>query len=557
MFWKIFCVTFLVPFFTIPVHAMVEFEDVSELAGISYQGFSWGSAWGDFNGDGWPDLWTSNHGKTPNLYLNNGNGSFTDISPQLNLERFVGRDIHGSSWADFDNDGDQDLIILTGAERGVGSGSNIFLINHQGNLEDNASFFGLDYPLGRGRTPLWFDYDKNGLLDIILANFPRPDGLAPTVLFAQNSTGFHDITQTTGMNFSNPISSVQLSDLSGDRKLDLIFMRPFSEGIYDYQKIPFINFLDTINLPRIWSNDLAIGDFNGDLRSDFFLARVAFEGSNITDSGNFSLNDKLLINTPEGFEDKSFSSGLGIPTSCRSAVTADFDNDMDLDIFLVCGSYSENLPNILYENLGDATFLKIPKAAGADGSIKGIGDTVTTVDFDSDGFIDLFITNGFGTVPANNNGPSQIYRNLGNENHWLEIDLVGTISNKDGIGTSILISAGGVKQLREVNGGIHHAAQNHKRIHFGLEKNSIISNIVLFWPSGMVNEMRDIKANQILTIIEPTLPMPPNHQTRLGIEPEKVKCREGFELIMKLSNGQASCVKSTSINSLKERGWGI
>jgi len=115
--------------------AEIKFEDVSNISGISYAGKSWGSAWGDFNGDGWPDLWLGNHGKTPNLYVNNGDGTFSDLASGVLQDDSKGRDTHGASWADFDNDGDQDLILLTGAERGMGDGANLFFINEDGKFQ--------------------------------------------------------------------------------------------------------------------------------------------------------------------------------------------------------------------------------------------------------------------------------------------------------------------------------------------------------------------------------------------------------------------------------------
>ena len=154
----------LILFFSVvvPTNAEIQFEDATGTAGIFYNGKSWGSSWGDFNGDGWADLWLGNHGKTPNLYVNNGDGTFSDLASGVFQDYSMGGDIHGASWADFDNDGDQDLILLTGAERGMGEGANLFFINEDGKLKDQAKEFGLDFPLGRGRTPLWLDWNKDG-----------------------------------------------------------------------------------------------------------------------------------------------------------------------------------------------------------------------------------------------------------------------------------------------------------------------------------------------------------------------------------------------------------
>jgi len=189
--------TILISSFSIvvPIHAEIQFEDATKFSGISYNGKSWGSSWGDFNGDGWADLWLGNHnGKNANLYVNNADGTFSDLASEVFQDYSMGVDIHGASWADFDNDGDQDLILLSGAKRGIGERPNLFFINEDGKLKDQAKEFGLDFPLGRGRTPLWLDWNKDGLLDIVISNFPRPDGQAPTSLFTQTAKGFEDNT---------------------------------------------------------------------------------------------------------------------------------------------------------------------------------------------------------------------------------------------------------------------------------------------------------------------------------------------------------------------------
>jgi hypothetical protein len=122
-------------------------------------------------------------------------------------------------------------------------------------------------------------------------------------------------------------------------------------------------------------------------------------------------------------------------------------------------------------------------------------------DYDNDGFLDLFITNGLGSTF--NKGPSQLYHNGGNSNHWLEIDLEGTVSNRDGVGAQVLATAGGATQLREQNTGVHRFAQNSQRIHFGLGKNTAVDTLVVKWPSGIVQTIQNIPADHIIRVTEP------------------------------------------------------
>jgi hypothetical protein len=206
----------------------------------------------------------------------------------------------------------------------------------------------------------------------------------------------------------------------------------------------------------------------------------------------------------EGFEDWTVAAGLDAPASCPSVVAGDFDNDMDVDLYLVCRGVIENAPNILYENQGDGTFLAVPEAGGAAGSSLGIGDTVVMADYDRDGFLDLFVTNGAWPPPFDDDGPHQLFRNLGNGNHWLEIDLEGVVSNRDGIGARVLATAGEVTQLREQGGGMHNNSQDHQHIHFGLGSNTMVDRLTVHWPSGVVQELQNVPADQVLRIVEPS-----------------------------------------------------
>ena len=222
-------------------------------------------------------------------------------------------------------------------------------------------------------------------------------------------------------------------------------------------------------------------------------------------SSNGETEDQLLIQTAAGLplQDFTVAAGLDIPTACFSVVAADFDNDMDVDIYLVCRSSISNLPNILYENLGSGTFQAVPGAGGAEGSVYGFGESVTTADYDEDCFMDLFVTNGRAeySLPFGL-GPHQLFRNLGNSNHCLEVDLNGVVSNRDGIGARLLATAGGITQLREQDGGTHHYSQNNRRIHFGLGVYTAVDQLTIQWPSGIIQEIENIIADQVFRAVE-------------------------------------------------------
>jgi Ca2+-binding RTX toxin-like protein len=231
--------------------------------------------------------------------------------------------------------------------------------------------------------------------------------------------------------------------------------------------------------------------------------------SNITaigfDPNRPPATDKLFFNTGNGLEDVSKQSGIrDIPVYGRNVVTGDFDNDMDLDFYFVNTKGITNLPNVLIENQGDGTFTAVNNGGGAPGpnDSVGLGDAVAVADYDLDGFLDLFITNGFRPREFHIDGPHQLYRNQGNSNRWLEIDLQGVQSNRDGIGAKVFVTAGGVTQVREQTGGIHYKTQNHQRLHFGLAENTTVERITVQWPSGIIQQIDNVSANQLIEIIE-------------------------------------------------------
>ncbi len=639
---------------SIPVSALgeIRFEDVSQKAGVFNHSPTAASSWGDFNNDGWPDLWVSNHlGRPPSLYLNRKDGTFINIAEKV-LSDDARADFHGAAWADFDNDGDQDLFVLTGGGSGRGTVPNYLFVNEDGKLIDKAKELGLDYPLGRGRTPLWIDANRDGKLDLLQMNYRRAE--APSAIFLQTPKGFVERSQELGFRnlppsrIENALARVnrlmkfrlaeapraistsdefaQLADISGSNELELVAYMRYTR-IFSVNGSRFHEITEDIVFPNVSHvQDAALEDFNGDGQIDWYLAR-AHLGPDVTQtnpsslqgelqngpkdskavlfrtkgevtfgiyrpwmdptdparetkpqlfigSKRLELTDPIMTISPNEptvrepapavtkigdsisieFDPKSkiwtFKSsverigfvitstkpidsiqsqgfnpskghlpdmlmirekndfvpgrleGTNASTACVSVAAGDFDNDGDVDLYLVCTELTKNAPNILLENDGNGNFVKVPKAGGAEGSRQGRGNQVVTADFDRDGFLDLFVTNGAGFSPFADEGPHQLFRNLGNANNWLEIDLEGVVSNRDGIGAKVILETGGKVQVRQQDGGMHSFSQDHARIHFGLGPQKKVDRLTMFWPSGAVQHLKGIQANQIIVVRE-------------------------------------------------------
>jgi Ca2+-binding RTX toxin-like protein len=633
----------------------VSFVDVTQSSGITRQGQSWGVTLYDYNNDGLLDLYLNSHQQKSifSLFVNQGDGTFVDIASQVFPAGAPSGDFHGSIGLDFDNDGVKDLFQVAGGDLGAADDnankSNRFFFRQGNRLIDRSVELGIDYPLGRGRMPLAFDFNDDGRLDIVYTGPPRPDGRSIPTIFVQNANGsFTDLGRNSGLSTIVPNGTFSvLGDLNGDNRQELIYVSSNPKiRIYDTSSLPLQEITNSLlpsSLLRRVNNikDITVADFNGDTFQDLLISQQGTgnsgfrldsnragraklsvtrtsQGLTFKDAGILSLNFQgdpsldlpsfflgttitasdifigsgkrnpsslvfdldpanapdqgrpnftpgvdrgvyiwfdnasnqwtvetsalaatefnFLFETqfanpeiaPKGFtpnlngkpdllltydpdlgrfvDSTEFANLANTRIANRNTVSGDFDNDGDIDLFIVATANTQNLPDVLLENLGDGRFRNIPLAAGAAGETRGIGDAVVVGDYDVDGFLDLFVTNGdvLGfDRPFELDGTNRLFRNQGNGNHSIQIDLEGTLSNRDAVGAKVYITTPDRKrQVREQNGGVHNRGQNFSRLHFGLGDQDVISRIEVIWPNGNRQVFNNVQADRVIKLVQ-------------------------------------------------------
>ncbi len=485
-----------------PAFGQAVFEDVTAAAGMAQTGYTFGNPiWGDFNNDGNLDLFVENHYNAyPHLYQNNGDGTFTDVvsDSKINL---LG-DKHGAGWGDIDNDGKLDLVITKGASGGHSLGSKrdeLYLNLGNGVFRNITRTSGTANTLGRGRSVILFDYDGDGYIDLLDANFQTD-----LILYRNNHNDtFTDVTAAAGLT-GLKYAEGAAADYDNDGYPDLFFTVAYeSHQLKDVLfrnngNGTFSNVTRTAHLGGLSSGRaVAWGDYNNDGYLDLFVSRG---------KENASVKQTLYQNNGNGtFTDVSDLSGVGITIDARAAVWGDYDNDGYLDLYVVnSGSDPDGKgPNYLFHNNGNGTFTDVAASAGVDVSLLTRGRTACWADYDKDGFLDLFETNGEDNTIFQE-GPQFLFHNTGNDNHWLEVNLVGSASNHQGLGAKVTLTVGTSLEYREADGsgGGHYYSQGAGPLHFGLGSATLVDQVTIKWRDGVTQTLTNVAADQLITVTE-------------------------------------------------------
>ena len=482
--------------FTVPVLFFKDILATTNLPSLT-QGFYCTTVMRDYNNDDYADIFFSRWGGGNNeqkLFVNQEDGSFIDGTAEAGV--YTGLMHYTSILMDIDNDGNPDLF--TGSDNLFFSielcpANSLFLNNGNGAFMDITEANNILNEI-KCYSAVSFDYNNDGLIDIF------GGGRGGLFLLKNNGDNtFIDIIHETGLPSGSDEMYTQIAtfDYDNDGDQDLLFS--YNGSIKLYRNNGNGTFTDVtedscIDTTRGKTVGVATGDYDNDGYIDIFL----------TGFGNFATNpnnNALYRNNGDGtfsnVTQEAGDVGLGAQGGSWGTDFFDYDNDGDLDLYIT----SSGIPGSalttrirLYKNNGDGTFTDVTHLAFPQ-DINPTSSPACIGDYNNDGALDIY-------APANYIDPTSLggflQNTIGTKNNWIKIKLEGTASNRDSYGTRVYVKTGNLTQLREV----HTSPVETQPLHFGLGKETLIDEIEVYWPSGKIQKLNNIDANQTITIAE-------------------------------------------------------
>jgi tetratricopeptide (TPR) repeat protein len=494
----------------------LSFTDIAPELGIDRLNGNGTCAWGDYDGDGDQDLAVAGTGTFITLYRNDGN-KFVDVTEEAGLGHVPSG--YSLNFVDYDNDGKPDLYVCLDGWSGP-MPNRLFRNLGNGRFKDVSKEAGLDDP-GSGFVSLWGDLDGDGYLDLVVANGVLKDG---SVLQAYRNNGngtFSNVTTQAGLVEPPEYGGIgiALGDYDRDGDLDL-FVDGF-EGAPNrlYRNDGHFKFTEVAAQAGVLQPPHAgyvcfFVDYNNDGYPDILTTSLApwpavlqglTSGFTVQSADEVHPDSsRLFRNNRDGtFTDVTFESKLYYPVGTMGAGVADLDNDGFVDIYLGVGDPRLHRlePNRFFRNNGDGTFSDLSFFAGLGHLGKGHG--VAFIDLDDDGDLDIYAQIG-GHHPGDFWRNKLFRNNWGNRNNWLQVDLIGTRSNRYAVGAVLVLKAGGMTLYREVKGSEGFGSTSPYRVSVGLGKSARIDSVTVLWPSGLKQEFKDLTVNQRIEIKEGT-----------------------------------------------------
>jgi hypothetical protein len=473
---------------TVPcLYSQIHFQDVGVSAGVETGYNSHGSGFFDYNNDGYADLFIVHNvsvipedEREHGFFENQGNGTFTYVTDQAGVGGYY-TSAQGLAAGDYNNDGNIDICI------GMGRNYKTLLYRNNGNETfSNVSTQAGVNVYNRGRCLSFVDYNNDGWVDLFVPGDPY------LFLYKNNKNGtFSGVTNESGLEFvrsSDDIYGHAFGDVDNDGDMDL-----FIPSLVDLSRF-FINngdgtFTDATVASGLPTDSLYYGavflDYNNDGYYDLFTRRKEdwpelFRNNQDGTFTDVSIGAGIYLDT----DFPGFGGGLG---------TADFDNDGYVDILVLT---KKGYQNRLFHNNGNGTFTNIGSSAGVTHYKEYWSAPIA--DYDHDGYLDIYFcrNNIFEQLFK-----ASLYRNDGGENNWLHINLEGNQSNRLGIGARLVAYTNGNLQMRQVMGGEGYKVDDFT-VEFGLGSRDVVDSLVIYWPSGIVQNEVWIPANQIIDVTE-------------------------------------------------------
>jgi hypothetical protein len=447
------------------------FTDVTEKSGVGDTGYGHGCAVGDYNNDGQLDLYVTNYG-TNRLYRNNGDGTFTDVADIAGVTE--PRWSSSCAFADYDRDGNLDLYVVN------------YIV---------------------------FDIDENpwcGLKEKGIRAYCEPDNFPAQsdTLFRNNGDGtFTDVTKSAGIyNTTGKGLGVVWGDYNNDGVPDIYVANDSTENFFYHNNgdgtFEEVGFMVGVALSENGAAENGMGTAFGDWNNDGWL--------DLTVTNYAQQTNTLYHNDADGFFTDATATTktaqLTYPYLGWATAFIDYDNDGYQDLFVANGHLHENLAelgqqgtygqrNLLFRNNYNGTFTEVSETLGPGMKLEDVSRGATFADYDSDGDIDIVVTNA-------NTAPRLLRNDGGNQKNYLQIRLVGTRGTTDAIGARVKITTGDLTQTREVRSGDGYLSQRDLTLHFGVAHYAQIDSIEIQWQSGAKQLIKSVPANQVLSLKE-------------------------------------------------------
>jgi hypothetical protein len=487
----------------------------------------------DFDQDGWPDLYCVNGAALPSLqktdpsffnrlYRNNRDGTFTDVTQKAGVQGH-GYEM-GVAVGDYNNDGFEDLYVL-----GV-HGDTLYRNNGDGTFTDVTQAAGVSGSSPQGRklwsvAAAWIDYDNDGHLDLIVSNYcdwtPGDDPVCGGLNSADRTYCHPDMYRAEPVLLYHNNGDGTFTEVSAKETMGRLLGKGMGIAIADYDGDGLPDtFIANDNDRNLLIHNLGGGKlkevgmqsgvaYNGDGR------QISGMGADFRDFDGDGLPDILMTglrgetfelfrnNGKGGFEDASAASGLlnlSRPWNGWGCGFVDFDNDGWLDVFVACGGLDTNEPQpnrVLHNTEGH--FTDVSAEAGADFGVSRLHRGVAFADFDNDGRIDAAVTSL--------NQPIELWMNRSPMQHWLQLKLKGTRSNSSALGAKVICRSEKRTQVAYVANSVGYVSASDLRVHFGLGEEPKVS-LEIRWPSGTVQQLNDVSCDQLLKVEEPKSSLP-------------------------------------------------